>query len=124
MAGKRETGGAASPVRRVPPAASRAAAPAGVFPAAAAEDPKLALARTPRIEDIPLTVVVLGVPVGAPLLNVAVHVVQPEGVGLVTAHLARTPQALHLLPSAIGVSRIEVGVPNGEFVTVMGGGAG
>src|SRR5262245_15928573 len=60
------------------------------------------------------------VPVAAPLVDVAVHVVQAPGVGRVAAHLRRLPGRRPRLGSVVWLS-LEVRLVAAEFVAERGG---
>src|SRR5262245_111426 len=60
------------------------------------------------------------VPVAAPLVGVAVHVVQAPGVGRVTAHLRRLPERRPRLGSVVWLS-IEVRLLAAETLAERGG---
>src|SRR2546428_542584 len=92
----------ASPGRRCRRAGSTAL-PAAADPRAATPHTVLALVWTPGVLFIADLVVVFGVPVGAPLPDIAVHVVEPEGVGPVRARLAGPLEVVPLVRSAVGI---------------------
>src|SRR5262249_38973270 len=70
-------------------AGRRPAVPAEGVPASAPDYPERALRRTGRgFPGNPPAVVILDIPILAPLLDIAVHIIQAEAVRRVTAYLA------------------------------------
>ncbi len=81
-----------APVRRLEPAAARRPADAGeADPAPAADHPGRGPRRPPRVVHNRLLVIGITVPIPAPLPNIAVHVIQPEGItSLLADRMGRT----------------------------------
>src|SRR5207302_85840 len=73
--------------RRGGVAVGRPAAPAAVVPAPAPDHPVRATRRPRWVARRAVLVVVLAVPVGTPLPDVAMHVPKPERIGRVRPHL-------------------------------------
>src|SRR5262249_20226328 len=67
-----------------------------------------------RVAPRAVLVVVLSVPVGAPLEDVAVQVIEAPAVGPVRAHRGRPPQALPPGGAPVGLGAVEVGLPGGQ----------
>src|SRR5262245_27506998 len=106
--------------RAVVEAESSAAVPRTVVPGATAQDTAGASLWAFRIllsRDLP--VVSRLVPVGAPLPDVAVHVIQAEGVGLIGVDFFRAALALALGGATVRVVAIEVGLRGRKRLTVV-----
>src|SRR5262249_9378064 len=88
------------------------------IPVAAPEHPLLARASRSRgVTWRALRVVVLVIPVQAPLAHVAVHIVQAEAILLrVVARLACPKNSFPLRGATVGEIGVEVGLPEGELV--------
>ena len=87
--------------RRQAVAIRRAAVGGGVAPRAAAKHARRAGRRPRRVDRGRLLVVVPVVPIGAPLPDVAVHVVQSPGVRLLLAHRMRLAAGVALEPTVL-----------------------
>src|SRR5262249_28360823 len=105
-----------SGLRRRPVAGRRPAIPPVAVPAAAAEHPRRTLRRALRVLRRMARLVVWVVPVGAPLADVAVHVVQPERVRFVATHLAGAPEMRSLGGASVRVPAVDVRLGGGERV--------
>src|SRR5262249_23921155 len=103
-------------LRRAPAAARRPAVQAVAVPAAAPDHPERAPRRPSGVAARAGLVVVLVVPVGAPLPHVAVYVVKVEPVGVVRAHRAGTLQVQSFTGISVGIISVEARPTGGEGI--------
>src|SRR5262249_37514251 len=97
------------------------AAPGEIIPAAAPDHPQRPAGGALRVARRALLVIALGIPVVAPLPDVAVHVIQAPGVRRERAHGAGPLQVRAPDRRAVWFGPVEVGLLAGEGVAVVEG---
>src|SRR5262249_15110033 len=79
----------------------------------------LTVCRTGRVSLIAALVIVLIVPILAPLKHIAVHVIESPGVRRVTAHLGGASQGRSLDSAAVRIIASEIRLLRGQRISAM-----